>query len=107
MSEKRKSIPAGSAMIRLNDMAAALSFKPTLLICLKKKVTTSYSGNPRKPGIINALLFRDRKDTGADRIIVRCSLFKAWVRFVFSGPYNYPVLFDILWHIDYVLQNYC
>jgi hypothetical protein len=48
---------AGSAIIRLNVMAEALSFNPTLLICLKKNTTTSYTGMPLKPGITIVLLF--------------------------------------------------
>ena len=102
MSENRKSRPAGSAIIRLKDIAAALSVKPTLLTCLKKKITTSYKGNPRKPGMISALLFLERKATGADLSIVRSSLFKVWVLFVVYALYTDPVLFDILWHIGYV-----
>jgi hypothetical protein len=37
---------AGNAMIKLKEMAAALSFNPILLTCLIKKTTTSYNGIP-------------------------------------------------------------
>jgi hypothetical protein len=57
MSENKNNMAAGSAIIRLNVMAEALSFNPTLLICLKKNTTTSYTGIPLKPGITIVLLF--------------------------------------------------
>jgi len=88
-------------MIRLKDMAEALSFKPTLLIWWNRNLVTSYKGNPLKPGMISSLLFLERKDTGADRIIALSSLFKAWVRFVVYWPYKYPALSGILWHTGY------
>ena len=82
MSENKNKIAAGKAMIRLNEMAAALSFNPTLLICFKKKLATSYTGIPLKPGITQRLLFCKRKDTGGNLSMMRSSFVKAWGRFV-------------------------
>lgn len=55
---------AGIAMIRLNDIAAALSFNPTRLIWRIKNLITSYKGTPLKPGIKICLLLRAAKATG-------------------------------------------
>src|SRR5688572_24134894 len=56
MRVHRNIVPAGIAIRKLNDTAAALSLMPTLFICAAKNITTSYSGTPSKPGKIMCLL---------------------------------------------------
>ena len=78
MSENKKSKPAGKAISRLNEMAAALSVKPTLFTCLKKKMTTSYKGKPLNPGIINNLLSFFKKTNGGNDNMNLSNLFNAF-----------------------------
>jgi hypothetical protein len=47
---------AGTAIIKLNDIAFALSSKPTLFTCLRKNTKASYNGTPQKPGRTICLL---------------------------------------------------
>lgn len=81
MSENKKSKPAGNAISRLNEMAAALSVKPTLFTCLKKKITTSYNGKPLNPGMINNLLSFFKKTTGGNDNMSLSNLFNAVSRY--------------------------
>jgi hypothetical protein len=37
---------AGTAIMKLKEIAFALSFNPTLLICFTKKTNASYKGTP-------------------------------------------------------------
>ena len=82
------------AIITLNEIDAALSFRPIFFTCEKKNSTTSNKGIPRKPGIINCLLFRIKKAIGLVVTINRSNLFN-FLSFAFL-PYKYPMLFGIL-----------
>jgi hypothetical protein len=66
----------GIAMRKLNEMAAALSFSPTCCICFAKKLTTSNTGSPSKPGRDIAFDFRITYATGADVRKILSSLIK-------------------------------
>jgi hypothetical protein len=50
-------VAAGIAIRKLNETAAALSFKPTLFIWWMKNIVTSYNGTRSKPGRMIFLLF--------------------------------------------------
>ena len=50
----------GIDMIKLKEMADALSVKPDTLSCFLKNFITSYSGIPWKPGSIHFLLLLDK-----------------------------------------------
>lgn len=55
-------------------MADALSLNPTVLICLKKNVSTSNKGTPSKPGKCQHLLLRKKNATGVLVSMMRSSL---------------------------------
>jgi hypothetical protein len=65
---------AGKAMIKLKEMAAALSFNPIFFTCSEKKTTTSNNGIPLNPGIIICLLFLIKKAIGGKVIIIFSNL---------------------------------
>ena len=94
-------------MIRLKEMAEALSVSPTLLICLTKKSPTSYKGNPFEPGMIRDLLIRETNAAGRDLNSMRSNLVKAGVHFVVYGPYRHQGLFDIGSHKLNAQYTYC
>jgi hypothetical protein len=56
----------GMVMVKLKEMADALSEKPVLLACKKKNRITSKRGIPWKPGSRIFLLFLTRNLTGVD-----------------------------------------
>jgi hypothetical protein len=56
----------GIAIVKLKATEDALSVKPVLRACKKKKRITSKSGIPLKPGKNMNLLFLIRKLTGPD-----------------------------------------
>jgi hypothetical protein len=64
----------GTAMRKLNDIDAALSFNPICCVCLRKKVTTSYKGIFSNPG--NSILLDQRMIgfIGGLSKIMRCNL---------------------------------
>ena len=60
----------GIVIVKLKAMAEALSVKPVFFVCKKKKRITSNNGMPWKPGRNIFLLFRIRKLTGRETIIL-------------------------------------
>lgn len=76
--------PAGIAIIKLKDIAAALSVKPTFFTWEIKNLLTSNKGMPLKPGIKIFLLLRIAKVTGASVISFRSIFFKAITGFAVS-----------------------
>jgi hypothetical protein len=68
---KRNSRDGGKAMIKLYEMAEALSASPCVLICLRKKTITSYKGSPANPGRQHSLLFLTKKGKGGVLSMIR------------------------------------
>jgi hypothetical protein len=63
----------GTAIKKLNEMAATRSFIPICLVCIMKKCITSYNGNPSKPG--NEILFEvlsNQSITGCFNMFLKC-----------------------------------
>ena len=63
----------GIAIIKLYEIADALSVSPTVFTCFKKKAITSYNGTPSKPGKYQPLLLRITNATGGLVSMIRSS----------------------------------
>ena len=66
-------VAAGMAITKLNEIAAARSLRPTLMICAEKDFQTLYSGCPSQPGNTIFLLMRRVNATGGELNMMRSS----------------------------------
>lgn len=60
ISVNKKRQVGGMDIIKLKEMADALSVNPDILNCFLKNFTTSYKGIPWNPGNFHFLLLSDR-----------------------------------------------
>ena len=60
MSVNKNRQVGGMDIIKLNEIADALSVNPDTRSCFLKNLTTSYNGMPWKPGNTHFLLLSDR-----------------------------------------------
>ena len=75
-------IAGGIAMVKLKEIAEALSVNPVFFACKKKKRTTSNKGMPWKPGRNILLLFLITKLTGTETRNLRLIRVSNWGRFI-------------------------
>lgn len=69
-------------MIKLKEIADALSVNPETPNCFLKKRITSYRGTPSKPGNIHLLLFLIKKFIGGDVNMIRSSFVNPCIDFI-------------------------
>ena len=107
-SVNKNKLAAGIAIKILYDMAAARTFKPSRFICRRKKINTSYSGNPLKPGKIIFLLFSLMNVTGLEVNINLSSLVKYLVLFFFFLLYAFCLMLSAFYFLLFIkLSNAC
>ena len=93
----------GMAMMKLYEIADALSDSPFALNCFKKKRSTSYKGTPSKPGRINVLDLFTMIDSGVFVNNMRSIFFNSiWLFFLKSTRL---MLFDKRVQIPDVADN--